>query len=229
LVHLCLGGDRDVEEVVEALLAEPGAIQLIVDHSTISPGAARSLHARCESMGAAFLDAPVTGGTAGAQAGTLTCFCGGTRSAFDHARLSMEAFCRRVELIGGPGAGQTLKCVNQIAVGGALLGLCESFAFAEVAGLDLNLVRDLIGGGAAGSWAIEHYGPKVVSGDHTPGFSIRNQRKDFAICRQSAAGLGLDLPACALADELLESLEEQGRGEEATTALIDVYRGARRT
>ena len=227
VIFLCLGNDHDVREVTNRLLsaAQPGT--LIVDHSTISPEGARAMHTLCQEKGSAFLDAPITGGSMGAQAGTLTIFCGGDRADYDRAEPMMAAYAKRSRLVGGPGAGQTMKAVNQIAVGGALLGLAESFAFAEAAGLDLAEVREMIGGGAAGSWAIEHYGPKIIHGDMAPGFSIDHQRKDFAICRAAAEALGLPLPATELADALLAPLQEEGRGQEATAAIIDSYRRSR--
>lgn len=222
IVCLCLGRTEDVAEVVQVLLGSMPAGGLLIDHSTIAPSGARKIHEQCAEKRIGFVDAPITGGSMGAQYGTLTIFCGGAESDFARAEPILRAYGKRIAYVGGPGQGQMMKMANQIAVGGALLGLCESLAFAKRAGLDLATTRDLLSTGAAGSWAFENYGPKVISGDHSPGFSIKNQRKDFGYCLESAADAGMGLPATELADRLLAALTAAGREEEATTALFDV-------
>lgn len=217
LVALCVGRSEDVLDVIEALSPHPGT--LVVDHSTISPTVAASLHERLPR----FLDAPITGGSMGAQNGTLTIFCGGKVEDFQEAEPILAAYGRRVAHVGPGGSGQTMKAANQIAVVGALLGLCESLGFAERAGLDLALTRELLAGGAAGSWAFENYGPKVLRRDWTPGFSIDNQLKDLGYCEEMASGLDLDVPMTELADRLLRTLQAEGRGAETTAALFDLY------
>jgi 3-hydroxyisobutyrate dehydrogenase-like beta-hydroxyacid dehydrogenase len=221
-IALCLGGTHDVESVVAQLLPNctPGTI--IADHSTIEPAGARRIAERCQSQGVSFIDAPITGGSMGAQAGTLTIFCGGDYQAFLDAEPYLQAYGRRIAHVGESGKGQLTKLANQIAVGGALIGLCESMAFAHQAGLDLALTRELLSTGAAGSWAFENYGPKILNHNHTPGFSVKNQRKDFDYCLRAAAELGMTIPATALTDQLLAQLTLAGREEEATTALYDV-------
>ncbi len=158
----------------------------------------------------------------GAQNGTLTIFCGGSEEDFSFAAPILGAYGRRVERVGGPGAGQMMKMANQIAVGGALLALCESLAFAKRAGLDLKQAHALIGSGAAGSWAFENYGPKILNQDWAPGFSIKNQRKDFGYAFEAAEKIGALIPGTILTDELLELLQNEGRGEETTAALFDL-------
>ncbi len=225
VICLCLGRTEDVREITIELLksTQPGV--LIIDHSTIAPTSAREIALLCQSNSAEFLDAPITGGSMGAQNGTLTVFCGGSEPAFNRAEPFLRAYGSRIAHVGPSGQGQMMKMANQIAVGGALIGLCESLAFAKRAGLDLATTRELLSTGAAGSWAFDNYGPKILAKDHTPGFSVKNQRKDFAYCLQSAAELGITLPQTALTDELLAQLTNSGREEEATTALFDVLLG----
>lgn len=156
----------------------------------------------------------------GAQKGQLTIFCGGERADFDRAAKVMSAYTKRAELVGKAGAGQMMKLANQIAVGGALLALCESLAFAQKAGLDLALTRDMLASGAAGSWAFDNYGPKILAEDWTPGFSIENQRKDFAYTLETARTLDASVPGTALVDELLSRLDHAGHGDWTTAALF---------
>lgn len=225
VICLCLGKTEDVAEVVKQLLphCKPGTI--IIDHSTIAPGGAREIAQNCAEHQIDFIDAPITGGSMGAQNGTLTIFCGGSESAFNRVKPILESFGRRIAHVGESGQGQMMKMANQIAVGAALLGLCESLAFAQKAGLDLVTTRELLSTGAAGSWAFENYGPKILNCDHSPGFSIKNQRKDFAYCQESAAELHLEIPGTDLVDRLLAQLTLAGREEEATTALYQVLIG----
>jgi 3-hydroxyisobutyrate dehydrogenase-like beta-hydroxyacid dehydrogenase len=224
-VFLCVTGDDEVRWCVGAMLGNLKPDALVVDHSTTSPECARELGRTLAGTGHRFVDAPVTGGSMGAQAGTLTAFCGGSPEDIEQAAPAMGAYCSRVERVGGPGAGQLLKIANQIAVGGALLGLCESLAFCKSAGLDLDQAHRLIGSGAAASWAFQNYGPKILQHDWSPGFSVRNQRKDFGYALAEAGRLGAEVPGTALVDSLLSQLETEGRGAEATAALYDVLVG----
>lgn len=222
IIFLCVGRTEDVEECLNQMapFSDPGT--LFVDHSTISVTGARRIHSELAKRGLRFLDAPITGGSMGAQKGQLTVFVGGRKEDFEEALPLMEAYAKRAEWVGEAGAGQTTKMANQIAVAGALLGLTESLAFAKRAGLDLVLTRDILAGGAAGSWAFENYGPKVLAQDWSPGFSIVNQRKDFGYCVEAADALGLELPMTELCDRLLEVLDQEGRGQETTCAVFDV-------
>jgi len=219
IVFLCVTRNEDVEQCVRGL--QPGAKPgfLVVDHSTVSPVLARAMHGFLSEHGANFLDAPITGGSMGALKGQLTIFCGGEQADFDRAAPVMEAYAKRAELVGGPGLGQTMKLANQIAVGGALLALCESLAFAKKAGLDLAQTRELLSTGAAGSWAFENYGPKILAEDWSPGFSVTNQRKDFAYTLEAARLLDSAVPGTALVDRLLSRLEEEGHSDWTTAAL----------
>ena len=147
---------------------------------------------------------------------------GGKQELVDRARPIVAAYAKRAERVGGPGQGQMMKMANQIAVAGALVGLCECLSFAKKARLDPNQARDLIGGGAAGSWAFENYGPKILQQDWTPGFSVKNQRKDFGYCKDAAGAVNAAIPATELVDGLLAALEREGHGEWATAALYEV-------
>lgn len=219
VVLLCVSRSEDVEACVDAMIATANPGSLFVDHSTISPAVAKDVHGKLDAAGLRFVDAPVTGGSVGAQKGQLTIFLGGGESDAEEARNVIAPYTKRAERVGGPGAGQMAKLANQIAVGGALLALCESLSFAKKAGLDVAQIRELVAGGAGGSWAFDNYGPKILAGDWTPGFSIVNQRKDFGYCEEAANQIGAAIPGTDLVDSLLYRLEEQGHGEWTTAAL----------
>ncbi len=222
LVFLCVSRTEDVEMCVweAARSAHPGT--LFVDHSTISPDGAKHLYAELKRNSFSLLDAPITGGSMGAQKGQLTVFCGGDTEDYKRALPYIKSFSKRVEHVGPSGSGQMMKMANQIAVGGALLALCESLAFAKKAGLDIELARDMIGGGAAGSWAFENYGPKILAKDWSPGFSVINQRKDFGYCGDAAQSINAAIPGTKLVDQLLSELEAEGHGEWTTAALFEI-------
>lgn len=222
IVFTCVSRTEDVEQVVDAMMpaADPGT--LFVDHSTISPTGTQAIQASLAKQGHRFLDAPITGGSMGAQKGQLTIFVGGDAADYAEAEPVMAAYAKRSALVGGPGAGQMMKAANQIAVGGALLALCESLAFAQKAGLDISLTRELLSTGAAGSWAFENYGPKILAHDWSPGFSIDNQLKDFGYCEEAASQTGAQLPGTTVVGSLLRLLQEEGRGADTTAALFDV-------
>lgn len=221
LVFLCVGTTEDVQQCLDGLTAQARRNTLFVDHSTISPGGAKGMHLELKTKGSEFVDAPITGGSMGAQKGELTIFCGGEPDAIEKAQPYMAAYAKRSERVGGPGAGQMMKMVNQIAVGGALLALCEALSFAKKAGLDLTQTRDLVGGGAAGSWAFQNYGPKILAEDWSPGFTVKNQRKDFRYVLESAREIDSAVPGTALVDGLLAKLEEEGHGGWTTAALYE--------
>ena len=218
-VCICVNRTEDVAECLNELkrTGQPGS--LFIDHSTILPEAAKQFQAELKTRGIAFVDAPVTGGSMGAQKGQLTIFCGGDEDDVERALTAIDPYAKKAKRVGGPGAGQLMKLANQIAVAGSLAGLCESLAFAEKAGLSLTQAKELIGSGAAGSWAFENYGPKILEKDWSPGFSVKNQRKDLAYCIQTGQSLSAQVPVTSLIDKLLEKLEDEGHGEWATAAL----------
>jgi 3-hydroxyisobutyrate dehydrogenase-like beta-hydroxyacid dehydrogenase len=220
-VFLCVNRTEDVRECLAemAQTASPGT--LFVDHSTISPVGAVEIAGTLAERGFRFMDAPITGGSMGAQKGTLTIFCGGSQGDFEEAQPLMQSYGKTVARVGEVGKGQLTKMANQIAVGGALIGLAESLSFAEKAGLDLAQTQQLLARGAAGSWAFDNYGPKILDHDWSPGFSVKNQRKDFSYCREAAGSINAAIPSTALVDALLAKLEEEGSGELATAALFE--------
>lgn len=220
-VFLCVNRTEDVEECIGRLTARAPMGRLFVDHSTISVEGARGIHRRLEGKHL-FLDAPITGGSMGARNGSLTIFCGGSAEAFAAAEPYLRAYSKRAELVGGAGAGQMMKVVNQIAVAGSLLALCEALAFASKGGLDLAQTLELVGSGAAGSWAFDNYGPKVLMRDWSPGFSVRNQRKDLGYVMEAASAAGAQVPGARLVDGLLAKLEEEGHGDWTTAALFEL-------
>lgn len=224
VIMLCVNRTEDVVQCLGAMLphAKPGT--LFVDHSTISPEGAKEIHRRVAEAGCAFVDAPITGGSMGAQKGQLTIFCGGNTSDVERAMPYLQAYAKRAEYVGEAGAGQMMKMANQIAVGGALMALCEAMAFADKAGLELTQTRDLLAGGAAGSWAFDNYGPKILARDWSPGFSVKNQRKDFGYCFEAADAVDCVLPGTEVVDRLLAELEDEGHGEWTTAALFEVLR-----
>jgi len=221
-VFLCVNRTEDVRECLEGMIPTAKPNSIFVDHSTISPIGAKEFNLTLSAKGFRFIDAPVTGGSVGAEKGQLTIFCGGAESDIEEVRPLLNCFAKRVERVGGPGAGQMAKLANQIAVGGALLALCESLSFAKKAGLDIAQIREMVGGGAGGSWAFENYGPKILAQDWSPGFSVKNQRKDFGYCLEAAEQVDAALPGTELTDRLLSLLEEEGRGEQTTAALFEI-------
>lgn len=222
VVFLCVSRSEDVLACVDGLRPGLREGQLIVDHSTISPKAAVEIAGGLATARVGFVDAPITGGSMGAQAGTLTIFCGGEDEDVNRAIRACRPYSKRAERVGPSGAGQLMKLANQIAVGGALIGLCECLAFAKHAGLDLQQAKAMIGSGAGGSWAFENYGPKILNEDWSPGFSIRNQRKDFAYTMDAADEIGAQVPGTELVDRLLEILESEGHGDWTTASLYEV-------
>lgn len=219
VVMTCVNRSEDVADCVRRMAPAAAYGSLFVDHSTIDPGVAIELGGELARHGLKFVDAPITGGSMGAQKGQLTIFCGGEPEDVDRAVPYLAAYAKRAERVGPLGAGQRMKLANQIAVAGALIGLCESLSFAKKAGLDLAQAKDMIGGGAAGSWAFDNYGPKILAEDWSPGFSIVNQRKDFGYCASAASELDAAIPMTLLVDRLLESLQNEGHGDWTTAAL----------
>jgi len=225
-IAICVPRTEDVEATLAGLGPGLRSGLLVVDHSTILPEAAARLHAQLLPEGVHFVDAPITGGSMGAQSGTLTVFMGGTEPDIASVLPWIQAYARRAERVGGPGTGQMMKMVNQIAVGGALIGLCEALAFAAKAGLDLTQAKEMVGSGAAGSWAFDNYGPKILRQDWSPGFSIVNQRKDFGYVEAAAAGLNAAVPMTSLVNDWLGILDRSGRGEATTAALYEALLAA---
>lgn len=221
IVFLCVTRSEDVASCLHELTETAQQGTLFVDHSTIAPTASVRIEADLRAAGFRLVDAPITGGSMGAQKGQLTIFCGGSEEDVAEAMPYLQCYAKRAARVGGPGAGQMMKMVNQIAVGGALLGLCESLSFAKKAGLDLAQTCELVGGGAAGSWAFENYGPRILKQDWTPGFSINNQLKDFEYCVKAAESIDAAIPGTQLVQGLLTVSKGVGMGELTTAVLFE--------
>ncbi len=219
-VFLCLGDDPDVREVFDALEPSLGAGMIVVDHTTASAGLARELSARCKAKGAHFLDAPVSGGEAGAKNGALTVMVGGEAAAFAAAEAVMAAYSKRMVLIGTSGAGQLAKSVNQICIAGVVQGLAEGLRFAEASGLDAEKVIGAISGGAAQSWQMENRWKTMTADHYTHGFAVDWMRKDLRITLEAASKVGVSLPMTALVDQFYAEIQGMGGGRWDTSSLL---------
>ena len=223
IVFCCVGNDDDLRSVVlgdEGALAgmKPGAI--FVDHTTASANVARELDAAARARGLHLIDAPVSGGQAGAQNGQLTVMCGGEPAAFDQVRPVGMAFARAFTLLGPSGAGQLSKMVNQICIAGLVQGLSEAIAFGQRAGLDMVQVLDVIGKGAAQSWQMDNRGPTMVQDKFDFGFAVDWMRKDLGLCLDEAKRNGARLPVTALVDQFYADVQQMGGSRWDTSSLI---------
>jgi len=193
VVVLSVAADADVLEVVDALLPALRAGMVIVDTSTIAAATARDAAARIAQSGAAYLDAPVSGGVEGARKGTLAMMVGGDADALDRARPVLGAFTAKIVHMGASGAGQATKAVNQIMAAGINQAVSEALAFGAAMGLDMERVIEVVGSGAVANWFLSHRGPTMVRGVFEPGFKVALHHKDLQICQAMAAGLGPDV------------------------------------
>ena len=223
LVFACVGNDADLRAVTLgehgafATLA-PGAI--FVDHTTASAEVARELHAAARARNAHFIDAPVSGGQAGAINGALTVMCGGDAAPFESMRPVALAFARAVTRIGDAGAGQLAKMVNQVCIAGLMQGLSEAIAFGQRAGLDMPLVLDVIGKGAAQSWQMDNRGKTMVDDQFEFGFAVDWMRKDLGLVLDEARRNGARLPVTAVVDQFYGDVQRMGGGRWDTSSLI---------
>lgn len=222
-VMTCVGDDPDVREVV---LGRGGVIEsmasggIFVDHTTASAGIAREIAVAGEARGIGCIDAPVSGGQAGAENGQLTIMCGGDAPSYVRAEPIMEAYAKSVGRLGEPGAGQLTKMVNQIAIAGLVQGLAEALNFASRAGLSEAAVVDVISKGAAQSWQMENRWETMVAGTFDFGFAVEWMRKDMRICLQEARQNGAELPVAALVDQFYADVEGMGGQRWDTSSLI---------
>ncbi len=223
IVFCCVGNDDDLRAVV---LGEHGALAgmapgtVLVDHTTASADVARELAAMAQASGRHFIDAPVSGGQAGAQNGLLTVMCGGEADSFERVKPVAMAFSRAFTLMGPSGAGQLTKMVNQICIAGLLQGLSEAIAFGQNAGLDMPRVLDVIGKGAAQSWQLDNRGPTMVEDRFDFGFAVDWMRKDLGLVLEEAKRNGSRLPVTALVDQFYADLQQKGGGRWDTSSLI---------
>ena len=223
IVFCCVGNDDDLRSVVlgpDGAFAgmKPGAI--FVDHTTASAHVARELYAAAKAAGLQFVDAPVSGGQAGAQNGALTVMCGGDAAAFEAVKPQVMAFAKACALMGDSGAGQLTKMVNQICIAGLVQGLSEAIAFGQKSGLDVNQVLDVIGKGAAQSWQLDNRGKTMVADKFDFGFAVDWMRKDLGLVLDEARLNGARLPVTALVDQFYADVQAMGGQRLDTSSLI---------
>jgi 3-hydroxyisobutyrate dehydrogenase/2-hydroxy-3-oxopropionate reductase len=222
-VFSCVGNDDDLRSITlgaDGAFAgmQPGAV--FVDHTTASADVARELYTAAKNLGLAFVDAPVSGGQAGAQNGMLTVMCGGDAQAFNTVQPVGMAFSRAFTLMGESGAGQLTKMVNQICIAGLVQGLAEAIAFGQKAGLDMNQVLDVIGKGAAQSWQLDNRGKTMVADKFDFGFAVDWMRKDLGLVLDEAKRNGARLPVTALVDQFYADVQATGGNRLDTSSLI---------
>jgi 3-hydroxyisobutyrate dehydrogenase-like beta-hydroxyacid dehydrogenase len=222
-VFCCVGNDDDLRSVV---LGVDGAFAgmkkgaILVDHTTASASIARELYEAAKAAGLHFVDAPVSGGQAGAQNGLLTVMCGGDQAAFDAVQPTAMAFSRAFTRMGEAGAGQLTKMVNQICIAGLVQGLSEAVAFGQKAGLDVNLVLDVIGKGAAQSWQLDNRGKTMVADKFDFGFAVDWMRKDLGLVLDESKRNGARLPVTALVDQFYADVQAMGGQRWDTSSLV---------
>lgn len=223
IIMTCVSDTPDVEEV---LLGEDGVIRgvrvgsLVIDHSTISPHVTRDIAAQLNEKGVHMLDAPISGGSEGAAAGTLSIMIGGDAEQVERAMPYLEAMGETITHVGGQGAGQTVKLVNQILVVINMLGVSEALLFAEAGGLDLQKTLDAVTGGAAGSWMLSNRGPQVIERDWSPGFTIDLQQKDLRLVLDAADEMGVPVLGTSMVFNFYRALQKEGLGAEGNHALV---------
>ena len=222
-VMACVGNDDDLRSVClgdDGAFAGMEAGSLFVDHTTVSARVTRELQAQAADAGFDFIDAPVSGGQAGAENGQLSIMCGGVRESYDRAEPVMAAYAKLCRRIGEIGAGQLTKMCNQIAIAGLVQGLSEALHFAEKAGLDGRAVCEVISQGAAGSWQMSNRHETMLDDEFEHGFAVDWMRKDLGICLDSANETGASLPVAALVDQFYKDVQKMGGGRWDTSSLI---------
>jgi 3-hydroxyisobutyrate dehydrogenase-like beta-hydroxyacid dehydrogenase len=223
VVFLCVGNDDDVRSVAlgsDGALAGMASGSVLVDHTTASAGLARELAAAAAAAGVGFVDAPVSGGQAGAENGVLTVMCGGEQAAFDRMAPIAQAYARAVTLLGPAGSGQLAKMVNQICIAGVVQGLAEGLEFGRRAGLDVSQVVEVISKGSAQSWQMENRAATMLRDEFSFGFAVEWMRKDLGICLDTARDIGARLPLAALVDQFYAQVEARGGRRWDTSSLI---------
>lgn len=223
MVLTCVGNDEDLGQVLlgpEGALSAMAAGALLVDHTTVSAAMARRIDAEATARGIGAVDAPVSGGQAGAENGKLAVMCGGSVEAVERARPAMEAFSARIVHVGGAGAGQTTKMANQMCIAGTLAGLSEAVRLSQASGLAMDRVYEAISGGAAQSWQMDNRWATMARGEFDFGFAIDWMRKDLGYALDEARRLGLSAPVSALVDQFYAEVQALGGARQDTSALI---------
>lgn len=219
-VMMCVGDDQDVYDVATPAIEAMGAATVLVDHTTASSECARKCHEMAAAKFIGFVDAPISGGEAGAVNGALTIMCGGDQAAFDRAFPIMDSYAKAVKLMGPSGAGQLTKMVNQICIAGILQGLAEGVHFAQKAGLDVDEVVEAIGKGAAQSWQMDNRASTMGRGEYDFGFAVDWMRKDLGIALRTAKVVGAKLKLAAQVDAYYEDVQDLGGGRWDTSSLL---------
>ena len=230
IVLLCVGADKDVREVVTGdagVLSAMAPGGIVVDHTTTSCELAQEMHAACQAQGCEFIDAPMSGGEAGAVNAQLTLMVGGDESALERARPILDCYAKSVTRMGKCGTGQLAKAVNQICIAGVLQGLSEGLLFGQRAGLDIETLVDAISKGAAGSWQMVNRAQTMAKGEFDFGFAVEHMRKDLKIALQTGETLGAPLPLTALVDQFYADVEAFGGKRFDTSSLIERLRRLR--
>ena len=212
----------DVREVflgANGLLKGCAPGNILVDMTTSDPSLAREIYQQATKVGVATVDAPVSGGDVGAREGRLSIMVGGEEATIKIIRPCFEAMGTTIVNQGGPGSGQHTKMVNQILIASGMIGVCEALLYAHTSGLDLETVMKSVSSGAAGSWSLDNYGPRIINNDFEPGFFVEHFIKDMAIALNEAARMNLSLPGLAMAHQLYNALKAQGGGRNGTQAL----------
>ncbi len=228
-VMACVGNDDDLRSVClgdDGAFAGMEAGTIFVDHTTVSAAVTRELHAVAGEAGIGFVDAPVSGGQAGAENGQLVIMCGGEEDSYARAEPVMQAYAKLAKRLGESGAGQLTKMVNQICIAGLVQGLSEGLHFAEKAGLDGRAVVEVIAGGAAGSWQMANRHETMIDDKFEHGFAVDWMRKDLGICLSTADETGASLPVTALIDQFYKDVQKMGGGRWDTSSLIKRLRAA---
>jgi len=223
IIFACVGADNDLREVTlgeDGIFAGMASGSVFVDHTTASADVAREIHSIAKERGLGFVDAPVSGGQAGAENGVLTVMCGGDKEDFDKVSTAVESYAKMCQLMGPAGAGQLTKMVNQICISGVVQGLAEGLNLALMAGLDGSQVVDVISKGAAQSWQMENRYQTMLENEYEHGFAVKWMRKDLAICIQEAKNQGISLPMAALVDQFYADVEAMGGSRWDTSALL---------
>ncbi|MGY6703894.1 NAD(P)-dependent oxidoreductase [Roseinatronobacter sp.] len=226
-VMACVGNDDDLRSVClgdEGAFAGMAEGTIFVDHTTVSAQVTRELHGIAGAAGVGFVDAPVSGGQAGAENGVLSVMCGGDGAAFERAEPVMDAYARVCKRMGDSGAGQIAKMMNQICIAGLVQGLAEALHFGEKAGMDGRAVVEVISQGAAGSWQMANRHAPMLEGEFNHGFAVDWMRKDLAICLAAAEDVGASLPVTALVDQFYKDVQRMGGGRWDTSSLIERLR-----
>jgi 3-hydroxyisobutyrate dehydrogenase len=220
IVCLCVGNDDDVRQVLHEILPAMAQGAVVVDHTTASARLAREAAMAAATVGRAFIDAPVSGGQAGAEKGQLTVMAGGDQAAFDRIAPVIKAYAKAIKRIGGPGSGQLAKMVNQICIAGVVQGVAEALHFAKRADIDTGLVYEAISQGAAQSWQMDNRWKTMDAGQYDFGFAVDWMRKDLGLTLDEARANGASLPLTALVDQFYAEVQQMGGRRWDTSSLL---------